>query len=199
MFTSPHGVCRRVAVLLLPVYTCLALAPAYANDGRSSSEPRVVTQPGADGSTEVPVLALPLLPELFGPALIPVDIPAPVLEQSRAVPNAPPARPLTPPSSFQRGLIPLFAGYAALQALDVHSTLTVINRGGAEANGLMAPLVNHPAAFVAFKAAMTTTTLLAAERLSKRNRFAAYALMFGMTSAYAFVVAHNYRIANSLR
>jgi hypothetical protein len=96
-------------------------------------------------------------------------------------------------------LIPLFVSYAALQALDVRSTLTVIARGGAEGNALVAPFVNRPAAVIALKAAVTTALLFSAARLSRHNRLAAYGLMFALDSAYAMIVAHNDGVASRLR
>jgi len=99
------------------------------------------------------------------------------------------------PAKTSRGLIPLFASYAVLQALDVHSTLRAVNAGGTEANGLVNPLVGRPALFIAFKAAMTAGTIAGAERLSRHNRVAAWGLMLAANSAYAWVAVHNYRIA----
>lgn len=85
---------------------------------------------------------------------------------------------------------------AVLQALDVHSTLKAIDSGrGVEQNPVMAPVVNRPAAFVAFKVAATAGTIVAADRLAKHNRIAAYAVMFALNSAYLYVVAHNYKVA----
>lgn len=133
----------------------------------------------------------PLLPQIAG------VVAASTAAEGSQAPIARAAAPDRMP--FRRGLIPLFASFATLQALDVHSTLTVIDRGGFERNPIAAPFVNHPAAFVAFKAGMTTATFLAATRLSRRNRVGAYALMAGMNAAYAIVVAHNYRVAAQLR
>lgn len=94
-------------------------------------------------------------------------------------------------------LIPVFASYAVVQALDVHSTLRALNAGAVEQNPFMTPLVRHPVAFVGLKAAITAGTIFAADRLSRHHRLAAYCLMFAMNSAYAVVVAHNYRIADN--
>ncbi len=103
------------------------------------------------------------------------------------------------PNGVAGGLVPLFVSYAALQALDVHSTLTVINRGGFERNPVIAPLVNHWAAFVAYKVGLTTAAFFLTNRLSKRNRVTAYVLLGVMNSAYAIVIAHNYRVAAQMR
>lgn len=107
-----------------------------------------------------------------------------------------PGRIATTPPRPERphGLVPLYVSFAALQALDIHSTLTAVHNGGVEQNALVAPMVNQPAAFVAFKAAATAGTIVAADRLARHNRVAAYALMFALNSAYTFVVVHNYRV-----
>ena len=125
----------------------------------------------------------PLPPEVIGPSLKPVDLgTAPRLQVPT---DRKPAR----------GLLPLFAMYGALQVLDIHSTLRAVDRGASEQNAIIAPFVNRPAAFVAVKAGVSAATLIAADRLAKRNRFASYALMLGLNSAYAVIVAHNYRVA----
>ena len=93
----------------------------------------------------------------------------------------------------------MFVSYAVLQTLDIHSTLRVMDRGGVEQNTVLAPLVNRPAAFIAFKAGVTAATLLAANRLSKHHRVTSYVVMFALNSAYAVIVAHNYRLGDQLR
>ena len=47
--------------------------------------------------------------------------------------------------------------------------------------------------FVGFKAAVTVSTILAADRLSRHSRVAACGLMVALNSAYLFVVGHNDR------
>ena len=64
----------------------------------------------------------------------------------------------------------LYASTVIMQGLDIHSTMSVLNSGGGEANPLMAGLVNNKAAFIGVKAAVATGTILAARQIGKRNR-----------------------------
>lgn len=105
----------------------------------------------------------------------------------RPWPAAPPA-PARPP-----GLLALYAGFATLQALDAYSTLAAVRAGHREANPLVAPFSRQPAAMFALKAATTTVTILAVEKLRRRNRGAAVGLMIAANLAYGAIVAHNYR------
>lgn len=91
-------------------------------------------------------------------------------------------------------LVPLYVSFAALQSLDAASTMRALNRGGAEANPLMASVVGSPAAFLGVKAAASAAAIVAAERLWKDHRAAAIATMIGMNVGYSMVVAHNFRV-----
>ena len=93
----------------------------------------------------------------------------------------------------------LYASTAIMQGLDIHSTMSVVNSGGGEANPLMAGLVHNKAAFIGVKAAVATGTILAARQIGKRNKMAAVATLLAINSAYALVVRHNYSVARSLR
>jgi hypothetical protein len=100
------------------------------------------------------------------------------------------------PSKSSVVLGSLYASTVILQGLDVHSTLSAINQGGVEANPMIAPVTSHPVAFVAMKSAVTATSLVAAHRIAGHNKMAAIALLAGINSAYALVVAHNYHLAS---
>lgn len=93
----------------------------------------------------------------------------------------------------------LYASTAIMQALDVHSTFAVVNRGGGEANPLMAGLVRNKAAFIGVKAAVAASTIMAARQIGKRSKVAAVVTLVAINSAYALVVQHNYRVARSLQ
>jgi Domain of unknown function (DUF5658) len=95
-------------------------------------------------------------------------------------------------------LIPLYVSFVALQALDVHSTLLAVDRGAKETNPIAAPFVEHPPALIAFKAGMTVGTLYLVERVRRHSRVGAIVLTAAFNSAYATVVANNYRIAARL-
>jgi Domain of unknown function (DUF5658) len=99
------------------------------------------------------------------------------------------AAPSRPPA-----LVPLYVSFATLQILDVHSTLRAPDFGGQEANPILGGIVGSPALFVAAKAGVTTAVILVTERLWKRNKAAAVLMMIGLNSAYAGVVARNYRV-----
>jgi hypothetical protein len=132
----------------------------------------------------------------------PIEPPAPsaLVATGRHPPTGDPAsmseRSMTMPQSAQRpvALVPLYASFATLQALDAHSTIRASQVGGVERNPIVAPLVEKPMAVVALKAATTTGAILLTERLWRRHRVAAIALMIGVNAAYAGIVANNYRV-----
>ena len=92
-------------------------------------------------------------------------------------------------------LLPLYVSFAALQALDVHSTLMALEGGAREGNPVMRKVVSSPASLVAVKALSTAGALYAAEKLWKRNRTLAILTMIGLNGAYLAVVSHNYSAA----
>ena len=201
MSVSSRRTRRRVAsaVVVLSAFAALAPAPpAFASDRRDEAvpgSPSAVAQPIVQ---EFLVLQPQMSAILIGltMAQLATLTPSPHSAATAQSPvQAPPGPSIVRPTARPRGLVPLYASYAVLQALDAHSTLRAINGGAFEQNPVMAPIVNRPAALVAFKAATTAGAILAAQRLAKHNRVAAYALMVGLNSAYAFVVVHNYKVA----
>ena len=98
------------------------------------------------------------------------------------------------PSRRPAALVPLYVSFAALQVLDVHSTLRAPEFGGREANPVVAGMLGSPAALVAAKAGMTAGIYFVSERMWKRNRGAAVLTMIALNSAYAAIVARNYAI-----
>jgi Domain of unknown function (DUF5658) len=148
--------------------------------------------PGTAGAQHVPLeppaivfpslIALVPSQPFVGAALAPVEIVAPV---------APPIN--TVELRRPRALPPLYVSFAALQALDLHSTMKGVGKGGVEANPAMKGLVREPAAFVAAKIAATAATFYISERLWRRHRVGAVVLMLAVNGAYAALVANNYR------
>jgi len=195
---SPRSSRRIAPLVVVSVLGAFTLAPpAVASDvpGNNNKSPSALAAPARPAMHEFAVLQPHLSPTLIGLAI------AQMATQSiGAQPPAPPAgqevgRLLPPRPTRPRVLAGLFASCVALQALDIHSTLRATNGGAAEGNAILAPFVSRPGVFVAVKAAGTAGLIIAADRLSKHNRVAAYVLMFGLNSAYAFVVVHNYKIA----
>ena len=106
----------------------------------------------------------------------------------------------TPGAKRPTMLPTMYATQVALQALDVHSTYSAINRGGVEANPLMQGVVQNKGAMMAVKAGVAAGTIFLAERMWKRgNRVGAIATMLVANSVTALVVANNYKVAQSLR
>jgi hypothetical protein len=105
-------------------------------------------------------------------------------------------RSLAPVPSQGRPLAlpPLYASFVTLQLLDAHSTISATRSGAEERNPIVAPLVQSPAAVIALKAATTTGAIVLTEKLWRRHRVAAIALMIGINGAYAAIVTHNYRV-----
>lgn len=99
----------------------------------------------------------------------------------------------TSPSSRRGALLPLYASFATLQALDGHSTLRAIRAGAEERNPLMRGVADRPAALFAIKAGVAASTILLTEKLRVKNRTGAIVLMAALNSVYAVVVAHNYQ------
>ncbi len=199
MPARPRRALLRVASLVVvSAFGSLALSPPVL--ASETDEDRL---PAPRARTAVVDQAVVLQPAL-SPALVGLALARDAV-QTTAAQSIPPVSPsqdrpapsIVVPPARPRGLVPLYVSFAVLQGLDVHSTLTAIHNGAVEQNALMAPFVKQPAAFVAFKAAATAGVIVAADRLSKRNRVGAYVLMFAMNSAYAVIVAHNYRVATA--
>ena len=90
-------------------------------------------------------------------------------------------------------LVPLYASFATLQALDAHSTSRALDQGAVEANPMMKGLAGNPTALFAVKAAGTAGVIFASEKMWKKNRAAAVFFMVAANSAMTWVVQHNYR------
>jgi hypothetical protein len=197
----PHARLRVSFILVASTFGWLTLAPSVFAGG--------IREEGAPLSPIAPAHPFEAEFVVFGPSLSPAVIGVMMAQRAAQLPLTPLAAPQRSPGTAgtapslvrpsprrPHSLIPLFASYAVVQALDVHSTLTAVSRGAVEQNPLMAPLVNRPAAFVAFKAGVTAGAIVVANRLARHNRLAAYVLMFALNSAYAFVVVHNYTVAS---
>lgn len=99
----------------------------------------------------------------------------------------------TPKPSERATFFAAYSSFVALQAMDAHSTLRALDNGGAEANPVVGGMAGRPAALMAFKAGSATATIFLAQRMRKAHPVGALFLMVGINSAYATLVAHNYR------
>jgi hypothetical protein len=92
--------------------------------------------------------------------------------------------------------ISLSTSFAALQALDVATTLRAVHTGtGVEANPLVGGLANHPAALIGLKAGLTAATIASVRGLSRTHPKAAVLTMIGLNVGSAFVVRSNLGVA----
>jgi hypothetical protein len=96
-------------------------------------------------------------------------------------------------------LMPLYASVAVLQALDVHSTLTAMHYGAHEGNPLMSGVTSTKPGFMAVKAGIAASTIVAVRSIAKRNKVAAIVTLIGINAGYGYVVSHNYKLAQSLQ
>src|SRR5262245_61770313 len=93
----------------------------------------------------------------------------------------------------------LYVATPVVQALDVISTMRVMNLGGRELNPLMAPIVSNDAAFVLTKSTIAFGEVYLARRMAKRNKFAVIGALAGLNVAYALFAAHNFNVAHRLQ
>ena len=187
---------RLASAALVVIVAAFTLAPSAL-----ASDPRHDPMPYVRGGTAQPIVPESVVAQPSqSPAVIGLALARAFAETAvdRTATRRAPGQQLVPTVSPRRerphGLAPLYASFAVLQALDVHSTLSAVHDGAVERNRVIAPLVNNPPAFVAFKAAAPAGTIVAVDRVAKHNRVAGYALMFALNSAYTFVVIHNYRV-----
>ena len=162
---------RRFASVL--VLSLTILTPGFVASARAQDRPSLDIAAAVSASLASPVRAAEQLP------------PSLVLPQASTHPSA--------------LMTSLYASTFAMQALDVHSTLTAFDAGAVEANPLMTGVTKNRWAFVALKAGVATSTVLAARHMAKRNKVAAIATLIAVNSAYAMIVQHNYRVAQRVR
>lgn len=115
-------------------------------------------------------------------------------------PGPQPALDLPAPGRLRFAAVaPLYASFLALYALDLRTTVQALNAGGVEANPLLRNIVGNRAGFVALKAVATTGVIVVTEHMRARGRLAPFVIMAAVNSAYAIVVANNYRTIDALR
>jgi len=100
-----------------------------------------------------------------------------------------------PPAKRPASLVPLYASFAGLEALDIQSTYRALRTPGArESNPVARTMVHSPAALTAMKLATTASFVIATEKMWKKHRVAAVAFAAAGNAAMAAIVAHNYKI-----
>ena len=108
------------------------------------------------------------------------------VQDSRPPPDAAPAD-----SARARLLLPLYTGFAVLQGIDAYQTWNAVRGGGAELNPLLSPVAGNVYGLAALKAAGTTATIVAVDRLRRRHPRAALVLMIAIDAGMSAIVARN--------
>lgn len=90
-----------------------------------------------------------------------------------------------------KALMPMYAGFVALQGYDAYSTLKAVRAGGVERNHLMAHAAKSPAQMISVKGAATLSSIWAAERLWRANHRKAAVVLMAVTGGMMAAVAAN--------
>lgn len=164
----------------------------------AATEPGAGNEPGSEPA-----------PDVEAPVLVPYSI-LKLETLATSTNSASQLKPLPPtvPTGAQlrglpgRGRFPilasLYVSHVGLQAADVLSTSAALERGGREMNPFL-PFASNKAAMFAVKAAASAATIYLSEKMARKNRVGSIVMMAAINSAYAMIVAHNYRVARSLR
>jgi hypothetical protein len=168
---------------------------AVAADGANDRPFPLVDFTLASSVPFVPGVGSAMLPALLTNAAEPKPEPAAEMSQSRPVDILPTRGDGGLGSSSLRRT--MYVSFAALQVMDAVSTRKALSGGGTEANPMMSGLVRNSTALFAVKAGTAAATAFFAERLAKNHPRRATILMAVLNTAYAAVVAHNYRVARA--
>lgn len=93
----------------------------------------------------------------------------------------------------------LYASLGAMQVLDVVSTNRAVKAGARERNPMMSGLAGNSGAMIAYKVAMTAGTVIAVEKMWKKNRVGAIMMAVAANGVTAAVAAHNVKVASAQR
>jgi hypothetical protein len=83
----------------------------------------------------------------------------------------------------------LYGSSAFLNAYDAYLTLTGLRAGASEANPLMKPITQSPAAFIAVKAGLTAASIVGAEQLWKDHRRKSSVAVMVLSNAIMIAIA----------
>lgn len=172
---------RRAA---LTVLVALWFAPGFVAEARAQERTGAPALPVSFSTAAVLPIGESI--RLFEPA--PAELPAPIVQPFRRFNN--PDSPL---------LVSLYVATGLTQALDIHSTIKAIDRGGVETNPMLSGITGNKPAFIALKGAVAAGSIYAARKLARKNKVAAIATLVAINAAYGFVAHHNYSVADRLR
>jgi hypothetical protein len=172
---------RLAAVLLTAISVShVAAAPAAAQELVGSATPLTLV------ASETPPSLAPLFPSTLRSAASPETAAGAIAPDFSRI-----RRPKLLPA--------LYAVTVFTQVLDAHSTTSALSRGGREVNPVMQGVASNRGALLAVKMGAAVGTVFVAEKLWRRNRAAAIALMVAVNVATAGIAAHNYSVASQLQ
>jgi hypothetical protein len=96
-----------------------------------------------------------------------------------------------------RWFLPIHLFSIAVQGLDAHSTLRMLDHRSIEASPLYKGMTGNKVTFLAVKAGVTAAVVYATGKLSKRHRAAAVVSAAAINSVYLTMAASNYRSARA--
>ena len=190
------------ALALTGALVVAAGTPTFASDLFGDREAPKFDFTLASGITFVPSIANAIPPELLAEATgETLKRHRAVVEPSTTIAETAQSRPvdlIAPRSegSFSTSIRrSMYVSFAALQVMDGISTRRALSGGATEANPMMSGIARNSAVLFAVKAGTAAATTFFAERLARKNPKAATIMMAVLNTAYAVIVAHNYRVA----
>ena len=166
-------------------------SPVLAAEGIQRPLPKIDFMHG-EGAPYVPGVVNVLVPALLTDAAIePSSTPIADAAQTRPVDLIVP-RTGGIGTSLRRSM---YVSFAALQIMDAVSTRKALSGGAQEANPVMGGIARNGAALFAVKAGTAVATTWFAEKLAKNHPRRATIMMAVLNTAYAAIVAHNYRVS----
>jgi hypothetical protein len=201
---------HRIVILATALVPIVATLGAPDPDALSRAVANVFRTSNAAPSVDAPVSRV----DVAAPATTPLQVPNSTLQfqdasssssiltpDPRLVTSPPFLRAARRPVEGGRGLLlsSLYVSFATLQGLDAHSTILALNRGARETNAIVAPFADNRPALIALKAGTAAGVLYMTDRVARQNKLAGIVIMAAANSAYAMVVANNYRVASRLR
>ena len=82
--------------------------------------------------------------------------------------------------------------------MDAITTMSALSKGAREVNPVLGGVAGNPGGLIAAKAAATAGTIYLTEKVWKKNRPAAIALLAALNSVTAVVVTNNMRVARHM-
>ncbi len=93
----------------------------------------------------------------------------------------------------------LYVSLGAMQMLDIVTTNQALKSGAREGNPMVSGIAGNSGAMIAYKTVMTIGTVIAVEKMWKKNRAGAIVMAVVANGVTAAVAAHNVKVASAQR